>query len=72
MLYVSYTLHACKHFHFIGQKDRGPEKWNGSLLFIGQTTRTVSLGSQMAAVFYFSKACQTTKQNTNKNKQLKL
>lgn len=50
MLYVSYTLHARKHFHFIGQKDRGPEKWNGSLLFIGQTIRTVSLGSQMAAV----------------------
>ena len=35
MLYVSYTLHACKHFHFIGQQDRGPEKWNCSLLFAG-------------------------------------
>ena len=72
MLYVSYTLHAHKCFHFIGQLDRGPEKWNGSLLFTGQTLRTVSLGSQMAAVFYFSKTCQTTKRNTKKNKQFKL
>lgn len=55
MLYVSYTLHAYKHFHFIGQKNRGPEKWNGSLLFRDRLQELCLFGSQMATALLLKK-----------------